>query len=90
MTKIDFAWMLRTRVVVVGDNGQVFTLRECISSGPQQTRYIDAMFGQCWANVVDGGPTLGRCVVFAGGDTMGGRTVQRQKTVIAYFSCKQL
>ena len=24
----------------------------------QQTRYIYPMFDQCWANVIDGGPTL--------------------------------
>ena len=32
----------------------------------QQTRHVDPMLGQCWVDVVDGGPTLGRCVVFAG------------------------
>ena len=92
MTKIAFAWMLRTRVVVVGDNGQVFTLREWISSGPANTTHrpnAGPMLGQRrrrWANI---GPALGRCVVFAGGDTMGGRTVQSQKTVTAFFSSKQ-
>ena len=25
---------------------------------PQQTRHIDPMLEQCWADVVDGGPTL--------------------------------
>ena len=33
---------------------------------PQQTRYIDPMFDQCWADIVEDGPTLGRCVMFAG------------------------
>ena len=36
-----------------------FVLFTCIvGSTRQQTRHIDPMLGQCWASVVDGGPTL--------------------------------
>ena len=31
---------------------------DCQDSYPQQTRDIDKMLDQCWASVVDGGPTL--------------------------------
>ena len=29
-----------------------------LNTAPQQTRHIDPMLDQCWADVVDGGPTL--------------------------------
>ena len=33
---------------------------------PQQTRDIHPMLNQCWASVIEGGPTLGGCLVFVG------------------------
>ena len=45
------------------------TAELCASAGGlntqlQQTQVIQSMLDQCWASIVDGGPTLGRCLVF--------------------------
>ena len=37
-----------------------------VQEGYQQTRDIDPMLVRRWASVVDGGPLLARCIVFAG------------------------
>ena len=42
--------------------GKVYCM--CHSGDLQQTRSVDQMLVQCWANVVDGGPTLGQLIVF--------------------------
>ena len=61
---------LANRLVPAGHVRFLWEQPEACMALPQQTRHIYPMFGQFWANVVDGGPTLvkhlGRSVVFAG------------------------
>ena len=54
----------------------------------QQTQQTYPMFDQCWANVVDGGPTLvkhHRCVMFAGFDKAAGGLDEGSDVDVFFF-----
>ena len=38
--------------------GKVFQAADYTDEEAQQAGYIDSMLGECWADVVDGGPTF--------------------------------